>query len=212
MIISITSLKGGVGKSSITINLGVCFAETGYKTCILDSDVNGSVLYWSENRGEQHKKIDVFPVNENTILEKIESVNQDYDIILIDGTPSITGIASKLILLADLLLIPIGVSMLDYNASKVFIEEVKKAELKKGKIPTYYIINKFKPNTLIAKEFKSFLETTEIKSLTNSINDRIVYPTSVMDGIGVIESTDVKAKAEFQSLYLEVLKILKNGN
>jgi chromosome partitioning protein len=195
MVISITSLKGGVGKSSITINLGVCFAETGYKTCILDSDINGSVIYWSKNRVGEKIKIDVFAVNESTILEKIKELNDAYDVILIDGTPSITGIASKLILLADLLLIPIGVSMLDYNASKVFIGEVKKAEAKKGKIPTYYVINKYKPNTLIAKEFKAFLETTEIKSLNNTINDRIIYPSSVMEGIGVTESQDIKAKA-----------------
>lgn len=212
MILSITSLKGGVGKSSITINLAVCFSSAGYKTCILDSDINGSVVYWSKNRSRDLSKINVLAVNESTILQTISEINNDYDVILIDGTPSITGIASKLILLADLLLIPIGVSMLDYNASKVFLEEVKKAENKKGKIPTYYIINKYKPTTLIAREFKTFLESTEIKSLTNTINDRIIYPTSIMDGIGVIESQDSKAKAEFSSLFFEILNIIKNGN
>ena len=38
MIISVTSLKGGVGKSTITQNLAVCFAQSGYRVCIADAE------------------------------------------------------------------------------------------------------------------------------------------------------------------------------
>ena len=52
MIISITSLKGGVGKSTITQNLAVCFAHMGYNTCIVDADTNQSSLKWAGLRPE----------------------------------------------------------------------------------------------------------------------------------------------------------------
>jgi len=38
MIISISSLKGGVGKSTIAQNLAVCFAHQGYTVCIADAE------------------------------------------------------------------------------------------------------------------------------------------------------------------------------
>ena len=37
-VIAITSGKGGVGKSSITVNLGISLAKTGARVCILDAD------------------------------------------------------------------------------------------------------------------------------------------------------------------------------
>ena len=39
--ISLMSGKGGVGKSSITVNMAACLASQGYKVGILDADLNG---------------------------------------------------------------------------------------------------------------------------------------------------------------------------
>jgi ATP-binding protein involved in chromosome partitioning len=40
-VIGISSGKGGVGKSSVTVNLGVALAQTGHDVAILDADVYG---------------------------------------------------------------------------------------------------------------------------------------------------------------------------
>lgn len=51
--IAITSGKGGVGKSSITISLGVVLAQAGYKVCLIDVDLglkNLDVMMGLENR------------------------------------------------------------------------------------------------------------------------------------------------------------------
>lgn len=38
-VITIASGKGGVGKTSITANLGIALAELGYKVCLIDADI-----------------------------------------------------------------------------------------------------------------------------------------------------------------------------
>lgn len=38
--ITVTSGKGGVGKSSITLNLGIAFARSGYRVLLVDADLN----------------------------------------------------------------------------------------------------------------------------------------------------------------------------
>ncbi len=46
-VIAISSGKGGVGKSSITVNLGIALAKTGVKVCLLDADTglaNANIL------------------------------------------------------------------------------------------------------------------------------------------------------------------------
>jgi chromosome partitioning protein len=44
-IISIINNKGGVGKTTITQNLGVCLAKNGYKTALIDFDAQANLSY-----------------------------------------------------------------------------------------------------------------------------------------------------------------------
>ena len=39
-IITISSGKGGVGKTSVSVNLGILLAQQGFKTCLFDADAN----------------------------------------------------------------------------------------------------------------------------------------------------------------------------
>ena len=51
MIISVTNLKGGSGKSTIAINLAVSFAVRGYNTCIVITDnEQRSAMKWQQDR------------------------------------------------------------------------------------------------------------------------------------------------------------------
>lgn len=52
-IISIASQKGGVGKTTTALNLGVAFSARQYRTLIIDADPQGGVVF-SLDRGRQH--------------------------------------------------------------------------------------------------------------------------------------------------------------
>lgn len=206
MIISVSSLKGGVGKSTIAQNLAVCFAHNGYKVCIADADTNQSSLRWSSLRNEDLPTIPAFGTPEKTLSANIKQLATDYEVVIIDGTPSLDKITSKIILLADILIVPILPSGLDIWATEQFLERYEDAKIEKEKeIPAFMILNQYQANITFNKEVKEALGETSIQLLHNSIRPRTAYREVVIQGKGVIEYKDEKAKNEFLDLYNEIV-------
>lgn len=205
MIITIASLKGGVGKSTITQNLAVCFAHMGYKVAIVDSDTNQSCVKWSANRPEDAPVIFTAGYFDGRELSaNIRPLNQNYDIILIDGTPSLSKMTSKILLVADLILIPILPSLLDFWATQDFLERVKDAEdEREKKVPAYFIINQ-NTQTNLSREFLEVLTKTDIPVLESTLKNRVSYREAIISGVGAFEGKDPKAKEEITFLANEV--------
>jgi len=211
MIISITSLKGGVGKSTLTQNLAVCFAHMGYKVCIVDADANQSSLRWAGYRPDHLPKIMVSgQQDENSLLKNVRLLNNDYDIVLIDGTPSLSKTTSKILLIADLVIIPILPSGLDFWATEIFIDRfVEAQELREKTIPAYFLLNQYDDRQNLSKESKEALGMYEtINCLDNNIKSRSAYRKAIIDGLGVYEFNDPKAKDEMVEVVNEIIQIM----
>lgn len=211
MIISVTSLKGGVGKSTIVQNLSVCFAHMGYRVAIVDTDTNASSVHWSGIRDEEYPEVMVFGISDSKALRKnIQKIQNDYDIILIDGTPSLSKLVSTIILLGDIVLIPIRPSGLDLWATEKFIEKYEQAKTLKEDVNAYFVLNQYNENININRETKDVLNELEIKTLKTTIKSRIAYVEAVVQGIGVYEYRDKKAKKEMTELTKEILELITN--
>ncbi len=50
MIIGLLNQKGGVGKTTVTLNLAAYFAREGFRTLVVDADPQASALSWSSAR------------------------------------------------------------------------------------------------------------------------------------------------------------------
>lgn len=215
MIISITSLKGGVGKSTLTQNLAVCFAHSGYRVCIVDADLNQSSLKWSGLRPENLPSIFVSGQHDDSALAKnVKLLNEQYDLVLIDGTPSLSRTTSKILLLADLVLIPILPSGLDIWASEMFIDRLRDAiDQKEKAIPAHFILNQHDDRLSLDRETREALVDLEgIGLLQTALKTRRPYRRAVIEGMGVYEYNDPKAKEEMVALATEITGIIRSLN
>lgn len=209
MRIGISNLKGGVGKTTITQNLAVCFAHMNYKVCIVDTDTNQNSLSWYGARDEELPEITVVGAADSRALNKtVDSLHKDYDIILIDGTPSLSEMTTRIILASDLLLIPIRPGAHDFRTMEEFFSRYEQAKEFRDQIPAYFLLNEFSENKNVHQGIRTMIENEfEIPILETTLKTRVVYAETSITGTGVYESADIKAKSEAVKLTNEVLAI-----
>lgn len=215
MKIAITNLKGGVGKTTIAVNLASAFTQRGKSVCIVDTDLKQhSSLEWAGNRGEDKSPIQVFAVEPKQVTATmLKGLEQQYDLIIIDGTPQLSELATRTILASDIVLIPLLPSVFDFRAFETFFELLNDLqETKKsgglGKIEAYVIMNRASEKANITKEVTEGLQSYKIPLLETKLSSRNAYADTATDGIGVVEGKDKKAKEEFNKLTDEIEKII----
>jgi chromosome partitioning protein len=216
MIISSISYKGGVGKTTAAQNLGVAFAHNGYKVCIIDSDETGASAMWSGIRAEREVKPQLTVVqitDAKAFIPNVQQLYEHYDVIIVDGPPSLFPIVSKIILISHLVLIPItptGGSDL-WVTQEILERYLEIQQQKEDTTPAYFLVNRYDPRINLHRLYLESLQVTGkeygVELLDARLHNRIVYGEANAMGMGVIEMNDEKATAEVTALYQEVMKI-----
>ena len=214
MVISITNMKGGVGKSTVTQNLAVCFAHKGYKICIVDTDFElQTSTKWSAERPDDLPAVPTFAVKNDELSKRVVALKKDFDIIIIDGTPALFELSTRAIILSDVVILPILPSIADIWTLEKFMsgyEEARSAKESMGAtVEAHVLLNKFNENLNLDKDAVEVLRGFEIPVLAATLATRIAYREVMPQGRGVIEYRDKKAKEEMAALADELEIIIK---
>lgn len=217
MIISVTNLKGGVGKTTLTTNLAVAFQMRGYKVCIVDTDLGQkSAMEWSGNRDESLPRLPVFGIGIKQLNKEVEALEADYNIVFIDGSPQLSELADRTILCSDIVLIPVLPGIYDFRAFENFLtryEQVKGLKEAQGaEIKAFVILNRYLEKSNVSKEIKEALEEYDVKIMDAKIASRVAYIDTATNGMGVLEYKDPKAKAEISQIADELEEAIKGFN
>jgi chromosome partitioning protein len=210
MIVSVTNLKGGVGKSTLSRNLAVYFAQQGNKVCIIDTDIEQrTTCDWRIRReGETELQIDVFPMSGVDGLTGDIKTHQSngYKAIIIDGVPQLEKVTTKMILLSHFLVIPITPSIDDLKSFERFLKRYEDAKTVRDDIPAFLVLNRFS-RTGEGEETKEALEIFArfgITPLKSVISERVAHKRSSKYGLTALEWTDPKARKEVEDFCEEL--------
>lgn len=213
MVIAVTNLKGGVGKTTIATNLAVTLAHLGKEVCVVDTDLGQqSSMEWAGTRSENDSlpTVPVYGVQAKQLNKEVATLREKYDYVIIDGTPQLSELADRTILASDHLLIPLTPSIYDYRGFENFLERFEKVkELKSdsgGKVEAYVVLNRVVPSSNVSKDIRDAVKEYNITLLNSQLVNRVAYADSASEGRGVVEYKDSKAASEMRKLLNEILQ------
>lgn len=209
MIITIGSTKGGVGKSSLTVNLAAELARQEVRCVIVDADPTATSETWGRDRGERSPEcphVTVTPLR-GAIRNNLIDLEEAYGTVLVDVGGHDSQEFRQAGVTSDLLIIPATTSQPDLDSlEKVsgLLEDFKTFNPELTVRGVFNRIENWSDGRL--KEARAYVtgDFPEIPFYDAVLHDRKAYQDVMRVGKGVIEWTDYKAKAEFQVLAKEI--------
>jgi chromosome partitioning protein len=209
MIIGLLNQKGGVGKTTLSVNLAACLARTGARVLLIDADPQGSALDWAAAR-EGDPLFPVVGLPRASIHKEIDLVGKGYDHVIIDGPPRVTELARSAIMASDLVVIPVQPSPYDIWAADEVVKLIEEARIYKDNLKAVFVVNRKIANTAIGRDVGEALAAYPIPVLSATITQRVVYAEAAAQGKAVFElDENGPATREMTAVTTELMELLK---
>lgn len=209
-VVSILNQKGGVGKTTLSINLAAALKALNHSVLLVDADPQGSSLDWAAAREPAEPLFSVVSCPKPTIHKTVTDIGVGKDFVIIDGAPRVTDLARSCIMASDLVLIPVQPSPYDIWASQEVVSLIQEAVIYKPELKAAFVINRKIPNTAIGRDVESALAEFDLPVLSTTIGQRVIFAESAAGGLSVLEQ-DAKSQAAVEiSLFAkDVLNLLE---
>jgi chromosome partitioning protein len=205
MIISLVNQKGGVGKTTVAVNLGSCLSMKGFKVLLVDGDPQGSVLQWQsiQDTGDFQVLHHAAP----DLSGHVKSLQRSYDYTIIDAPPAIGEITESILSVSHLAVVPIGPSPLDIWSSKETVSLIRTVKKKNRRLAGKLLICRKIARTRVGREAREAMETYDMDVFETEISQRIAYVESMISGMSVLKyAPNSEASAEIRSLCEEIMQ------
>jgi len=209
-IISITTQKGGAGKTTLATNLAVSAAQNGDVTLLLDADSRQlTALEWYKRRDNKENPI-VIEIQDQVALDKmiVAAKCKGVNTIIIDTQGAQTNLTNHVMSISDFCLVPCKSGGFDIGAQRSTAMTLQK--LKKD---AAFVVTQAPSRGQEVIETKTILSGLGLTIYKDQISLLKAYKDAALFSSSVIEDAkDSKAIGEIEDLYKWIVKQIKNLN
>lgn len=211
MIVLVGGEKGGVGKTTLAVNLAAYRAGASHDVLLVDADKQASTNLWAAIREEEEVKPSVPCVQKRGkgLASDIRDLAKRYEDIIIDAGGQDSVELRSALVIAHLAVFPIQPSLFDAATLETLAHLVSQAQGINTDLVAGIVINRASTNPRVkeADEAKELIaEYADLHLMDATIRDRIAFRRAARNGLCIKELSerDRSAEAEFVALYQEV--------
>jgi chromosome partitioning protein len=176
MILTLTSRKGGSGKTVLAMVIATTLAEAGVDVALLDADPNGAVHRWATAIHHNPTIPSYVEADAEKLADLLPSLAERHAVVVVDtagfGNQAATVAAAG----ADLVLVPVAPGEADVmEAQRTVAFAAGLARTARREIPVRIILNRVRRNTTLARHVAAEIERLGLPRLTATLSEAVAY-------------------------------------
>ena len=207
MILAVGNVKGGVGKTTLAINLAILWALQRRDVLLIDGDEQATAMAFTELRTSAlgEPGYTAVALHGASIRTQVRQLASKYDHIIIDVGGRDSGSLRAALTVAHLVLIPVQPRSFDLWGVDQTTELITEARELNESLRAVAVLNAADPRGSDNESAAALLSDNDALELAPAIIiRRKAFPNAAAGGLSVIEYGDSKAHAEFEGLALSL--------
>ena len=209
MIVLIGSQKGGAGKSTIAVNISAEFARQGLDVVLVDADAQRSASRWHADREEAGVTPAIACIEKlGNLRETLIDLDSRYEIVVVDVAGKDSKEMRTGMTAAHKMIVTVRPSQFDLDTLPHVQELIETARDFNAALVVRSLLTQVPTHVVDTERVDAgeyLADYPELKPLQTVIYERKAYRDVIGEGLGVVEWTNKKAKAEVQELVAELM-------